>query len=244
MDVGTHGDVYFGRVHFINQESATMRTLLRGMVGIGLVALCAGPALAQGQGRGFGMFGGGGIGMLIGNESVQKELKLDDKQAEKAKELADNNREKMSKARDEFQNLDQAERREKFQALAKEMNEATKKAIGEFLKTEQITRLHQISNQVRGAIAFSDPEVAKKLGLTDTQKSDIQAIIQDSMEQGNTIRQENSDDREAMMKKFTELRKETLAKATAKLNDEQQKTWKELIGSPFEIKFQPRPGGN
>ncbi len=34
-----------------------MRTMLRGMVGFGLVALLAGPAFAQGQGRGFGMFG-------------------------------------------------------------------------------------------------------------------------------------------------------------------------------------------
>ena len=43
------------------------------------------------------------------------------------------------------------------------------------------------------------------------------------------------------MKKMAELRKETLEKAAAKLNDEQQKTWKELIGAPFEVKFEPRP---
>jgi hypothetical protein len=218
-----------------------MRTILRGMVGVGLVALLAGPALAQGQGRGFGMMGGGGISMLIGNESVQKELKLDDKQVEKAKEVADKNREKMTAAREELQNLEQEERRTKMQALGKEMNESTLKAIGEFLKPEQIARLHQLSFQARGAMAFSDPEVAKKLSLTDTQKTDIQTIVQDSMEQMNTIRQENQDDREAMMKKMTELRKEILTKVTAKLNDEQQKTWKELIGAPFEIKFQPRP---
>ena len=30
-------------------------------------------------------------------------------------------------------------------------------------------------------------------------------------------------------------------KVTAKLNDEQQKTWKELIGAPFEFKYDPRP---
>ena len=54
-----------------------MRAMLRGVVGLGLVALLAGPALAQGGGRGMGMMGGGGVAMLIGNESVQKELKLD-----------------------------------------------------------------------------------------------------------------------------------------------------------------------
>jgi len=218
-----------------------MRTILRGMVGVGLVALLAGPALAQGQGRGFGMFGGGGIGMLIGNESVQKELKLDDKQVEKAKEIADKNRSKMTAAREELQNVDQEERRTKMQALTKEMNESTLKAVGDFLKPEQISRLHQISYQVRGAMAFSDPEVAKKLSLTDTQKTDIQTIVTDSNAEMREIFTSNQDDREAAMKKVAELRKETLAKVTAKLNDEQQKTWKELIGSPFEIKFPPRP---
>jgi hypothetical protein len=40
--------------------------------GLSLVALVASPAFAQG-GRGFGMGGGGGYGMLIGNSGVQKE---------------------------------------------------------------------------------------------------------------------------------------------------------------------------
>jgi len=218
-----------------------MRTMLRGLVGVGLIALLAGPALAQGQGRGFGMMGGGGISMLIGNESVQQELKLDDKQVEKAKEVAQKNREKMTAAREELQNLEQDERRTKMQALAKEMNESTLKAVGEFLKPEQITRLHQINHQVRGAMAFSDPEVATKLGLTDTQKSEIKTIVDDSNAAVREIFTANQDDREGNMKKIAELRKETLTKVTAKLNDEQQKTWKEMIGSPFEIKFPPRP---
>jgi hypothetical protein len=218
-----------------------MRTMLRALVGVGLIALLAGPALAQGQGRGFGMFGGGGISMLIGNESVQKELKLDDGQVEKAKDLAAKNMEKFTAARGEFQNLDQEERRTKMQALGKEINESTVKAVGEFLKPEQIARLHQISFQTRGAMAFNDPEVAKKLSLTDSQKSEIQTIVTDSNAEMRQIFQDSQDDREAAMKKVSELRKETLTKVTAKLNDEQQKTWKEMIGSPFELKLQPRP---
>ena len=53
-----------------------------------------------------------------------------------------------------------------------------------------------------------------------------------------TIFQENQDDREAAMKKMAELNKKTLSQIEAKLNDEQQKTWKELLGSPFEIKYE------
>src|SRR6516164_5700356 len=124
-----------------------MRALLRGAVGFGLVALLAGPALAQGQGRGFGMMGGGGVAMLIGNESVQKELKLDDTQVTKAKEVADKNREKMTAAREETKDLDQEERRAKMMELNKEINESTLKAVGEFFKPEQVARLKQISYQ-------------------------------------------------------------------------------------------------
>jgi len=214
-----------------------MRTMIRGLVGMALVALFAGPAFAQG--RGFGMMGGGGISMLIGNESVQKELKLDDSQVTKAKELADKNREKMTAARQDLQGLEQAERRTKMQELTREWNASTLKAIGEFLKPEQIARLQQVSYQAQGANALSDPEVAKKLNLTDAQKSDIQTIVTDSMAEMREIFSSLQDDREAGMKKLAEHRKGTLAKVTAKLNDEQQKAWKELIGSPFEVVYPP-----
>ena len=42
------------------------------------------------------------------------------------------------------------------------------------------------------------------------------------------------------MKKSREINKEALSKVESKLNDEQQKTWKELLGAPFEIQYPPR----
>jgi len=221
-----------------------MKAMLRSAVGLGLVALLASPALAQGQGRGFGgMMGGGGISMLIGNESVQKELKLDDAQVSKAKEVGEKNREKMMAAREETKDLDQEERRTKMTALNKEINESTLKAVGEFLKPEQIARLHQVSNQVRGYMAFGDAEIAKKLNITDAQKGEIKTITDESNEKSQEIGRGFQDDREGTMKKMAEHRKETLSKIVAKLNDEQQKTWKEIIGAPFEYvptPFRPR----
>jgi hypothetical protein len=51
------------------------------------------------------------------------------------------------------------------------------------------------------------------------------------------------DDPEGTRAKITELRKETLAKAESKLTDEQKATWKEMLGSHFDIKFDRPPGG-
>jgi hypothetical protein len=208
------------------------------MVGLGLVAILAGPAAAQ-QGRGFGRFGGS-PGSLLGNESVQKELKLDDKQVDKAKELAEKTRAKMQEARESLQGLDQEERRTKMQELNREMTASALKTAGEFLTPEQLTRLKQIALQQRGAMAFNDPEVQKKLNLTDNQKTEIQAIVQESMEgmRGLFSQDQSQEEREAAMKKMSELRKQAISKAESKLNDEQQKSWKELLGAPFEIKYE------
>ena len=216
-----------------------MRATIRGLVGLSLVALLAGPAFAQGRG-GFGRGFGGSLYSLLGNASVQKELKLNDEQSAKAKEVSEKIGGEAREKFQGFQDLSPEERREKMQTVNKETTESTLKAVGEFLKPEQIARLKQISYQARGAMAFSDAEVASKLNITDSQKSEIQTIVQESSGKMPT-REDFNDDREAAMKKSAEVQKGTLAQITAKLNDEQQKTYKELLGAPFEVKYEPRP---
>ena len=214
-----------------------MNTLVRTVMGLSLVALIAGPAAAQGRG-GFGR--GGGLAGLLGNASVQKELKLDDSQTEKAKALSEKIGGEMREKFQDLQGLDQAERRTKMQEINREFNASTLKEAGEFLKPEQITRLHQISHQVRGAMAFSDPEVAKKLNLTDAQKTAIQEIEQEAREKMPS-REDRQSDPEGARKKTQEVNKETLSKISGKLNDEQQKTWKELIGARSRSNTSPGP---
>src|SRR5271165_7376737 len=172
-----------------------MRTLSKTIVALGLVALMAGPALAQ-QGRGGGGrggFGGGGLGMLLGNASVQQELKLDATQIEKAKELNTKLREKVTAA---TQGLEGQERFTKMREMSKELNNEANTAAKEFLKPEQMKRLHQIHHQVQGAQAFSDEHVQSHLKLTDAQKSDIEAIVQASNTEMRSLAQNMQSDRE------------------------------------------------
>jgi Spy/CpxP family protein refolding chaperone len=237
-----HGDLHRMSHPFTSEEFAPMRTMFTTMLGLGLAAAIAAPAAAQ-QGRGFGMMmGGGNLAMLLVNTGVTKELKLDDQQTEKAKELADKTREKMQENREATQGLEGEERFRKMQELNHELSAATNPKVAEILKPEQLTRLKEISCQVRGASAFSDPEIVKKLNLTDSQKSDIEGIVRESMTEMRSIFQDSGDDREAAMKKVAELRKQTLTKAESKLSDEQQKTWKGMLGAPYE--FRPDPPRN
>mgnify|MGYP001141762364 CR=1 FL=1 len=219
-----------------------MRLLTKSVLTLGLAALMATPAMAQGRG-GFGFGGRAGLSMLLGNPSVQEELKLDDSQKDKAREFVEKSREKATAAREELQGLDQEERFKRMREFMAESNTAARKAAAEILKPEQVKRLEGIELQVAGANAFEEEALQKKLGITDEQKTAIASIVQSSNEEVREIFQNSGDDRQAAMEKIREHRKETLAKVEGKLTDEQKTKYKELLGSPFEVKFQPR-GGN
>jgi hypothetical protein len=221
-----------------------MRGCFKAALAFGMVAILAGPAMAQGQGRGFGMMGGGPVN-LLGNPSVQKELKLDESQITKATELATATREKVMGLRDQLSDLQGQERATKQAELMKPINEEAMKTASAFLKPEQVKRLHQIELQQRGANALTDPTIAKKLGVTDDQAAKVKTILADQQSEMQEIRQSAGNDFQSMMPKITALRKETNTKVMALMTEDQKKTWKEMTGEPFEVVQQaPRRNNN
>jgi len=221
-----------------------MRTFGTMALALGMAAVIAAPAHAQGpRGRGGffgGMFGGGGY-QLLGNKSVQKELKLEDAQAEKlTKTLADIN----AKAFEKLQDIPQDERREKGAEVFRAANEEAKATAKSELKADQLTRLEQIIRQQQGLQAFAAPETAEKLQLTADQKSKVRELNQEIGEKAQELRSGSQEDRIEGMRKLQTLRKEALEKAVSSLSDDQKKTWKELTGEPFEVQFERRRGRN
>jgi len=213
-----------------------MRIPGRLVVAVVAVLLLAAPARAQRGGFGFG---GGPFVLMAPN--VQKELKLTDDQTGKVQQtvqdIMGSHREEMMGLRD----LPQEERPKKMRELSKTMNDEAKKALA--LTADQSKRYDQIILQARGLDALGDPDVQGKLTLTDEQKTKITSITTDSREKMRDIFQNAGDDREAAMKKITDLRKESMNQALAALTDDQKKTWKELIGEPVDINI-PRPPAN
>jgi Spy/CpxP family protein refolding chaperone len=209
-----------------------MRTLGRSLLALAVAVVVASPAIAQQRGFGGGF---GGAGLLM-NEGVQKELKLDEGQIAKAREVGQSIREKFRPDFQNFQSLSPEERRE----LGEKMNAETRKALADVLKPEQMKRFEQIQLQQRGVDAFASPDVQSKLSLTDEQKQKIQSISEDSRQQVMEAFQSAGDDRQGAMAKITTIRREAMTKASALLTADQKKSWEELIGAPFEVRFQPR----
>jgi Spy/CpxP family protein refolding chaperone len=223
-----------------------MRTLGKILVVVAVAALAL-PALAQ-RGPGFGMFGGGGIGQLATNKSVQKELKLTDDQVKKIdtaiKEIREKHQDDFAKLRD----LDQSERFEKMRELQKTVSEEQSKELKTILDEKQMKRLKQIALQQRGPMAFADEEIQKELKLTDDQKDKIKTINDDAMQEMREAGQNafnpdaTDEEKKAAFKKLNEKRqeinKETMKKIDAVLTDEQKKSWKDMVGEKFEVKFE------
>ncbi|HMF10669.1 MAG TPA: hypothetical protein VKE94_00130 [Gemmataceae bacterium] len=206
-----------------------MRLVTRvAIVGV-LLVLAQGFAAAQGP---FGGFGGNPV-MLLGQESVQKELKLTDDQIKKVQELGEKMREKFQ----EIFGLDEAERPKKMQ----ELNEENRKAIAAFLKPEQDKRLNQIIYQRQGPAAFANPEVAKALGLNAEQKDKVQTINQETGKAMRELFTPGQPPDDETRKKMDDLRKSSGEKLLALLTAEQKTKWKDLQGEPFkgEIRFGP-----
>jgi len=209
-----------------------MNALCKTLAAFALTALLASPAFAQG--RGFG----GGFGspvMLLGNGSVQKELKLDDKQIESTKQLGEEARDKMRSAMEEARDLEGDARREKMQKVMMEVNESSKKSLASVLKPEQSARLHQIYLQQSGPMAFSNPDVQKELKFTDAQKEKVKDVVRELGEKRREVFADAGGDRAAAMEKMQAMNKEYGEKLKAELNDEQGKSYKQMLGSPFEL---------
>jgi len=199
----------------------------------GVVALVAGPALAQ-PGGGFG-----GPGFLLRVEKVQKDLGIDKDKVAKIQAALDKVREDH---KDDFEKIrDPNTSQEDRQAIFKKINEDNDKALKDLLTEKQRKRLTQIQRQQAGVDMFTQEEVQKSLKLTDEQKDKIKEITTDLRKEMRELFSGgfNPDN----LAKMQTLRKDAMSSAVKTLTDDQKKQLKELTGEPLELKPEdfPRP---
>jgi Spy/CpxP family protein refolding chaperone len=193
-------------------------------------AALASSALAQ-RGGGFGRGGGGGANMLRVPE-VQAELKLTDDQKTKLTAALDKLREQRQNSGQDFQSLSQEERTK----LMAQRRAEDDKALADVLNADQMKRYHQLQLQQQGLSAvLQDKAVADELKITDDQRTKIQTIVDDQRSAMRELFQGGGGggDRQAMMQKMQDLRKQTDEKIAAVLTDDQKSKWKEMTGAPF-----------
>jgi hypothetical protein len=220
---------------------------MRTLVSLAALTLLAAPALAQP--RPGGGFGQGPLSLLT-NKSVQEELKITDDQKKKvddaSKKINDMRQEKMKDAGITFQNI--REKRDEMDKITKALNAEADKQLASLLDEKQTKRFKQIRLQQRGLRAFTSEDVETALKLSDDQKKKIKDTIDTLNKEMEEARKDIGMDFAKLRELFTKQRekeKEALGKVASTLTSDQKKTWKDMTGEPFEVKFERpmRPGG-
>ncbi len=208
------------------------------------------------RGQRGGLRGGRDTGVmgLLRLDEVRSELQLTEDQAEAVQILG----EELSEGRPEFprnfremSEEEQAAVRKSFEEWSTKQSASANKALATILEPKQFERLTQISIQQQGAAALRNDAVATKLKLTDEQQTKIAAAIAESRENlGKQMREAfqggGGGDREAMRKKFDEIRRNADSQILSALTDEQKTMFEEMKGEEFAMpqrRFGGRRGG-
>ena len=78
----------------------------------------------------------------------------------------------------------------------------------------------------------------KELKITDDQASKFKGLSEDLTKESGELRKGFKDNPKDTQEKMSALRKEFSDKAVAALTSDQKKTWKDMTGEPFEVKFE------
>jgi eukaryotic-like serine/threonine-protein kinase len=182
---------------------------------------------------------GAGQLILLSESVIQTDLKLDNDQRRRIENIARDSDERRFNSLHDFNQLSFSERRSRFLELAR----ANDQALRATLTQAQLQRLEQITLQLQGPRAFSQPEVITKLQLTDTQR---RAIRQIEMEQfASNWDFSNREHRQPPPRKFRESEiRPGMEKILAVLTPEQLTQWKTLVGKPLRGAVDLPPSGN
>ncbi|MFN8221301.1 MAG: Spy/CpxP family protein refolding chaperone [Fimbriimonadales bacterium] len=229
------------------------------VVSLVVVAAMAAMAMAQGGGGGgrggagggqgrMGFGGGGGLLNTVQRADVQKELAITDAQKTKIEDLATKAREDRRAMMEEMRNSGGQPDMEAMRAANEKMAAKQKKDLEGILNADQLKRLGEIDIQLQGGRALMNPEVQKKLNLTDDQKkklTDIQADQREKMQQAmEDLRSGGGQpDRTEMQKVMEKLNAENSAAMLAVLTAEQKAQFEAMKGKPFKADPNIRRGG-
>ncbi len=172
---------------------------------------------------------------------VSKNLNLNEKQVEQLNKLTDQSQARYRQNFEKLGTLAGAERGPRVQELDRQYTTEWLKSAREVLDEKQMARYQQLSYQYGGFDTFNDPDVNKRLNLTEEQRRNLRDSITWNEQQRREIDRLGATDREKATKLYGDYQKEYQIRFNKYLTPEQIKAWLDLTGEPYT--FQPTFGG-
>jgi hypothetical protein len=170
---------------------------------------------------------------FVSRDKVQVEMKLSDAQKQKLQEKLSTD---LLEARDllgQLKNLKGSER----EKLMQPSHEKLEAFLQENLTADQFKRFQQLQLQYDIPSIMLRPEIDTKLHITDEQRQQFMAAIQDMQKMIGPLQHEarSGGTQQEILLKVTKLRLDCQGQIEALLNDAQRKQWEAMTGTPFVI---------
>ncbi len=168
---------------------------------------------------------------------VAKHVNLTDKQMQQLNALSEKTQDAYQDKFTKLGTLADLERGPRVQELNRQYSADWLKGAQDILNQDQFRRYEQLNYQYEGYNAFRDPEVTKRLNLTDAQVRDLRDSITWRDRQIADIDRMARTDREKAREAYRVYWKEQQERYGKFLTPEQIKIWQQMTGEPYE--FQP-----
>jgi hypothetical protein len=178
-----------------------------------------------------------GVPFMVFRDKVQKELKVSDDQKQK---LDDRLQDQFQEAMQLFQKLGGLKPEDREKELNSYRGKAQEKLaafLKETLKADQLARLRQLQLQQEGLFALGHPEIGQKLQITDEQRKQFVALVQEMQGKIQPLIEEaeSKGNPQEIRPKAMKFRQDYGRKIEAVLNKTQKRLWNEMLGKPFEL---------
>jgi len=176
---------------------------------------------------------------LVFRGKAQEDLKLTEDQKKKLEQYL---QEWIPDAMRFFEKIDGLKREEREKELAAHRPQAQEKlasVLKEIMQAGQLKRLRQLELQQEGAFALhhGDVEIRKDLKITDEQRKQFMAVIQEMQTKMTPLLKDvdSGGDPQEIWPKLMRIRKEHEGRIEALLSDAQKRRWKEILGKPLDL---------
>jgi hypothetical protein len=170
-------------------------------------------------------------------DKVQKELKLSDEQKKKLEKRLQGTVQDTMQLFQKLADKEPEERDKELHAYRQKAQENLTAFLQGLLQEDQSKRLRQVMLQREGPFALGHPDLAKELKITDEQRKQFLAVVQEMEKQIQPLLKEvqSGGKPEEIGPKVMKIRKEHEAKVEALLTDAQKKQFQEMLGKPFTL---------
>jgi hypothetical protein len=129
--------------------------------------------------------------------------------------------------------LPEAERAARERELLRNYNTERMCSARDVFNAEQLRRYEQLGLQYRGYDAFTDPDIARRLNMTEAQTQRFRTLRERYNQELRDIEQTARAKRDDATRRYGELQRRTAQDVNALLNETQRRTWREMTGEPF-----------